>query len=343
MKFKKPSYIIAAVLSMVSPILIGQMAGQIHPALISSLGSLALINEVYEGSEPRQTLVNLIYAAVFSTAAFMIGAAIAGTAIFSLVTLPLVIFAISTIGLINRQSIKNSVRSIVFLIIGYHFELTGKIYLVASAFFLAGTLWTALILLATKLISKDRGTPIKPSKKYTVRQYLNHWIKSLSSFKGWQFPLRITLCITAAQILRYFIPGHHSYWILLTIALVTQYNMDNQLKRIRDRGIGTLLGVCFSFAFVYFNISVHILIPVIAVLASLRVIFRETDYLIYAAVMTPLIIILLDFGNISSAVVLADRLIATIIGGLLSFIFGYLIWRKPADKPGREHGAEPHQ
>ena len=333
MKFIKPSYIIAAVLSMVTPILIGQLAGQIHPALISSLGSLALINEVYGSSEPRQTLVNLALAIIFSTAAFMIGAAIAGTTIFSLAMLPLVIFAISTIGVINRQFIKNAIRAIVFLVIGYHFEVTGKIYFVVSVFFLAGTLWTALVLLVTKLIARDGGTPVKPSKKYTARQYLNHWIKSLSGLKGWQFPLRITLCITAAQILRYFVPRHHSYWILLTIAIVTQYNMDNQIKRIRDRGLGTLLGVCISFALVYFKMPAYILIPVVVILASLRIIFRETDYLIYAAVMTPLIIILLDFGNISSITVLADRLIATITGGLISFIFGFLLWRKLAGKP----------
>jgi len=123
------------------------------------------------------------------------------------------------------------------------------------------------------------------------------------------------------------VPDHHSYWILLTIALVNQHNIDNQLKRIINRGLGTLLGVCVSFFLVYFSIPVLMLIIVVAVLASLRVIFRETNYLLYAAVMTPLVIILLDFGTLSSIMLLFDRLIATLAGCVISLIFSYCIFR----------------
>ena len=324
----KPSYLIAAVLSLAAPILVGAMIGHIELGLVASLGGLALINEIYENSEQWQSFVNLEYAIIFSTAAFMVGMVIAGTNLFSLIMLPLVIFIVSTIGEINRQLIKNAARFIVFLIIGYHFEATKDTYHILVSNFLIGTMWTSLILLIVKMLPKSKNVSLEAPKRYTAKQYLNHWIKSLLHFQGWQFPIRITLCVVIAQIIRFFVPDHHSYWILLTIALVTQHNIENQPKRIRDRGLGTFIGVCISFFLVYFAIPIYLLIVVVAFLASLRVIFRETNYLLYAAVMTPFVIILLDFGTSASISLLLDRLAATLIGCAIAFIFSYLIFRK---------------
>ena len=306
----------------------GELVGHVELGLVASLGGLAVINEVYENSELWQIFINLEYAIIFSTAAFITGMAIAGVSLFSLAMLPVVIFIVSTIGEINRKLIKNSTRFIVFLIIGYHFQATKDTFHILSSNFLFGTMWTSLVLLLLKMMLKNRVPVPEPPKKYTVDQYLRRWIKSLSHFQGWQFPVRITLCILVAQIIRYFVNGHHSYWILLTIALVTQHNIDNQPARIRNRGLGTLIGVCVSFLLVYFPVPFYLLIIIVAFLASLRVLFRETNYLLYAAVMTPLVLILLDFGQMSSITVLADRLIATLIGCAISFIFSYFLFRK---------------
>ena len=310
-----------------APIFAGHLIGHISLGLVTALGGLALINEIYENAGTRQIIKNLMYAVVFSVVAFMIGMAIAGTTLFSLVMLPVVVLMVSTFGEINKRFIKNAGRFTVFLIIGYHFEAIGNNYFILSFNFFLGTLWTSFVLLIIKILSKNKDA--SPGEKtYTARQYLNRWRKSLSHFYGWQFPLRITLCLIIAQIVRYFVPDHHSYWILLTIALVTQHNIDNQIKRIIERGLGTFIGVVISFALVYFTMPIYILILIVGLLAYLRIVFRETNYLLYAVVMTPLVIILLDFGSISSISILADRLIATITGCVISFIFSFLIWHK---------------
>jgi len=319
---------ITAVLSLAAPIVLGKLVGHIELGVIASLGGLAVINEVYENSEPWQSFINLEYAIIFSTAAFMIGMAIAGTTVFSLVMLPVVIFIVSTFGEINRKLIKNAARFIIFLIIGYHFEATKDTYHILASNFLIGTMWTSLVLLMVKMMSRNRTALAPAAKKYTAKQYLKRWVKSLSHFTGWQFPVRITLCILIAQIIRYFVIGHHSYWMLLTIALVTQHSIDNQCARIRNRGLGTLIGVCVSFLLVYFSLPYYLVIIIIAFLATLRVLFRETNYLLYAAVMTPLVIILLDFGVTPSVELLIDRLAATLIGCAIAFVFSFLLFRK---------------
>ena len=324
----KLSYILAAILSLLAPIICGYAIFNIHLGMVGALGGLALMNEVYDNPVKKQIALNLACAILFGTASFMVGMALAGNTLFSLAMLPVVILIVSAIGEINRLLIKNAARFIVFFIIGYHTAVAANVYSILSIAFFAGALWTAIVLLTIKTLVKNSEAPAEITKTYTVKQYLDHWKKSLSKFHGWQFPLRITICMVIAQIIRYFFPDNHSYWILLTIAIVTQHNIDNQIARIRNRGLGTLLGVLISFIFVYFTLPVYAIIIFIGILASARVIFRETNYLLYAAVMTPLIIILLDFGELSSVSILVERLAATVIGCVISYIFGYLIWSK---------------
>ena len=320
-------YIVTAVFSLVAPVLLGRIIDHVQLGLVSALGGLALMNEVYNNSGKRQ-IRNLVYAIVSSLTAFVTGMAIEGTSLLSLFLLPFIALAASTVGEINREFIRNAGRFLVFLVIGFHFHVTREIGFIFSLCFLAGALWTSLVIASIKIFAGKKDTMPETQKTYTAGQYLRHWRKSLSTLQGWQFPLRITSCLLAAQIVRYFVPGHHSYWILLTVVLVTQHNIEHQIIRIKNRGLGTLLGVVLSFVFVHFKMPFPVVIVFLGILASLRVVFRETNYLLYAAVMTPLVIILLDFGASVSFSLLFDRLAATVIGCVISLIFGFLIWRK---------------
>jgi hypothetical protein len=69
-------------------------------------------------------------------------------------------------------------------------------------------------------------------------------------------------------------------------------------------------------------------IAMIAVLSTARPILKEANYTAYAAVMTPLVILLLDFGREPSWAVVVDRLAATFAGCTLAVTFGYLMWSR---------------
>jgi fusaric acid resistance family protein len=62
----------------------------------------------------------------------------------------------------------------------------------------------------------------------------------------------------------------------------------------------------------------------IAALAAARPVLRAGNYAAYAVVMTPLIVLLPDFGQTISVAILADRLMAAIAGCLITLLFGYL-------------------
>ena len=57
----------------------------------------------------------------------------------------------------------------------------------------------------------------------------------------------------------------------------------------------------------------------------------------YAAVMTPLVILLLEFGREPSLTVAVDRLIATLVGCAIALTFGYIGWSRLA--PAGPQGA----
>ncbi|MDD1729808.1 MAG: hypothetical protein LUQ50_12150, partial [Methanospirillum sp.] len=67
-----------------------------------------------------------------------------------------------------------------------------------------------------------------------------------------------------------------------------------------------------------------------SILAGLRPLLKVRNYTLYSMVMTPLVIILLEFGDPISSSVLFDRLIDTMIGVIVAVSLGYLMWLHPS-------------
>src|SRR5208337_485103 len=135
-------------------------------------------------------------------------------------------------------------------------------------------------------------------RKFTIKQLGSHWRKSLYHFEGWQYTLRITLCIVVAEIVRAIWPYQHGYWILLTVAIVVRRNIHQSLHRMFQRSAGTFIGVIIVCSIIYLVPTQWELVLMIAVLAAARSFLKETNYFSYAIVTTALVLILLDFGNV---------------------------------------------
>jgi uncharacterized membrane protein YccC len=110
--------------------------------------------------------------------------------------------------------------------------------------------------------------------------------------------------------------------------IVVQRDFQKALPRALHRAAGTALGVLLISLFLLGTPPLWVTIMLIALLAAARPILRDANYTAYAAVMTPLVILLLDFGQQTSWARIADRLIATAAGCALALTLGYLIWIK---------------
>jgi uncharacterized membrane protein YccC len=207
-----------------------------------------------------------------------------------------------------------------------------SIYLVLSAGFLEGVaahrglaalvfglgaLWNIALrmLLAEPL---DVPTDVPPERRTpTAAQRGAHFRRVLRTLEGWQFALRLALGLGIASAIRHVWPDHHYYWVLLTVALLTQRPIEHVPVKTMQRLIGTIAGVAIA-AVILISFSSYAALAVLACLLAILIpVARGYSYLLYSVVVTPLILLVLDLGRPVALALLSDRMVATLAGGAI--------------------------
>ncbi|MBO0707251.1 MAG: FUSC family protein, partial [Candidatus Dormibacteraeota bacterium] len=87
----------------------------------------------------------------------------------------------------------------------------------------------------------DRATipPRPPSLEERLRSATD---QVLAGRGTWLFVVRLVLCMTIAAILERVLPIAHSYWIVMTVALVLKPDFGSVFVRGLQRGLGTVVG-----------------------------------------------------------------------------------------------------
>ncbi|MDQ1097599.1 MULTISPECIES: FUSC family protein [Chryseobacterium] len=332
---------IIAVLAIIIPLVFGYFIDYAQLGVVAGLAGLMLSQDHFRTSLKEQ-FDQSFSTALASGIAFIAGLRLTGHFYLSLFAIPVIIFTITTLGRFSRKWMRASVLFSIFLVIGYGSGSTGKIAFVTAVTFILGIIWVQLLLLIMhpvymgylkrkKVLWKE-----EPKRSISNKQLWLHWKKGLKSLKGWQFQLRLTLCIVIAQIIRYFISEHHTYWILLTITIVIQYNLEHSTERIVGRSMGTLIGVCISMILAFLKGPAELYFSILVFLTILRSFFSKKNYFLYSLASTPLIMALLGFGKPMTDAIFTDRIFTTCLGCIISFIFGYYIWKKYILKPSAE-------
>jgi uncharacterized membrane protein YccC len=174
------------------------------------------------------------------------------------------------------------------------------------------------VLLADRASATD-ALP-QPARAPTSKQRRANFRKTLRTLAGWQFPARLTVGLTMASIIRHLWPAHHFYWIMLTVALLTQRPVEHVPVKTLQRLIGTIAGVGITWLILIGVSSPLILATIVCVLGVLVPIARARSYLLYSLAATPLILLVLDLGKPIETALLADRMAATIIGGAIVIV-----------------------
>lgn len=320
-------------LGLAGPLAVGVMAGHVQAATAAALGGLALGGGA-KGKTPREQALDLFYGLTAGSAAMLTGAALAGHNLAAAFSIPLLAAAAGLIGSISMPLVRAATRYILYTIIAANLAAPGTQPLGVMLLFLLGACWTAALSLVLRPLFKAVGggphPPIAANglqlHKYTARQRLRRWRKSLARLSGWQYVMRISSCLAAAAALEWIWPLHHEYWVSITVVIVVQRNLQTALARAFHRAAGTVLGVLLISLLLLASPPLWALLLIIAALAAARPILLETNYTAYAAVMTPLVILLLDFGQDPSWAAVVDRLAATLAGCALALTLGYLGW-----------------
>ncbi|QIP13545.1 hypothetical protein G8759_13385 [Spirosoma aureum] len=120
--------------------------------------------------------------------------------------------------------------------------------------------------------------------------------------------------------------GHHSYWVLLTISVILKPAFSLTKQRNIERIIGTFAGGLIGLAILMFipNKTVHFVLMVLFMIGTYSA--QRVNYIVMVICLTPFILILFNFLGISYFGAAEERLLDTILGGVIAFVASYLIF-----------------
>ncbi|WP_426990045.1 FUSC family protein [Cupriavidus sp. 30B13] len=179
-------------------------------------------------------------------------------------------------------------------------------------------------------------TPVEPSKvlpgpdmtPFLTRQ--RYELKVLRDNLNWKSPafrfaLRITLAVSAGLWLADHLPYvSHSYWILLTIIVILKPNFSMTKQRYNDRLIGTLIGCAISVAVLKVVHQPLLLLGVLFLALVAGTAFSTIKYR-YTAVAACVQVLIQIHLLIPGATAAGERLIDTVIGGVLASVFSFVL------------------
>jgi uncharacterized membrane protein YccC len=188
----------------------------------------------------------------------------------------------------------------------------------AALLFGVGATWN-LAIRAMLTIGNRRPAPTPAPAKPppTPAQRRAYFRRTLRTLAGWQFPIRIATGLTLAEAIRHFWPTHHFGWIVLTVALLTQRALEHFPVKITQRALGTAVGVAVSYAILVAAPSHLVLAVLVCLLAILAPFARAGNYLVWSAISSPVILMVMDIGRPVETMLLTDRLLATLAGAAI--------------------------
>ncbi|WP_028316248.1 FUSC family protein [Desulfatibacillum aliphaticivorans] len=319
-----------AMLGLGAPAAIGYMAGRPELGIIASLGGLALSGEG-KGESFKERVFSLSYAVITGCLAIFAGSRLEALG-WSLWGLPILATVAALVGSLSRLMARATTQFILFAIIAANIGGPDAHATGAAALFFLWASWTALLSLSIRplmlKIFRVQPPAAAPTQSYTRRQYFRRWRWSLTRLAGWQYTIRLSSCLIAAHLVQWRWPDYHTYWVALTVVIVVHRNLQEALSRTIHRAAGTALGMVFMSLLMFVGLPVWGVVAMIGLLAAMRPVLLETNYFIYAAVQTPLVLLLLDFGQDPSWELALTRLLATLAGCLIALTLGYLGWSR---------------
>ncbi len=309
-------------LSMALPLAVGVLTGYVAEGMLACLGALVVSSSAHEGSLGYRIVdIARTTAAGSCGVAFGIACSHGIPPVLTIVAAALA----ATLGGARRDWAKLTALAIAFMFVAV--SLPPALPGVAEVWWFAvGAATGGLItLIAVGFEIHVRGRPVTPAPHArALGADLAAWRGRLRTLRGWVYPLRLTSCLTVGFLAAQALHRPHSYWVMLTVALVVQRDHRAALSRTIERGLGTAIGVLVGSAVL--AVPVTFAVVAVGVIGAVRPYLKQANYTAYTIAMTPLVVILQGMGRPMPDVLLIDRLVDTAIGCGISLVFGLVIW-----------------
>jgi uncharacterized membrane protein YccC len=144
--------------------------------------------------------------------------------------------------------------------------------------------------------------------------------------RTWLFAARLGLTLAVAELAMQLLPLDRPYWVLLTSAVVLKPDFGSIFARGVQRTLGTMVGVLLGSAVLVLVPRGPLLLLPVAAFALLFPFGSSRNFGMLATFLTPLVLLLVEFGGTGTAGVASGRLLDTVIGAAVVLLVGYLPW-----------------
>ncbi|MGH4031401.1 FUSC family protein [Actinomycetota bacterium Odt1-20B] len=150
--------------------------------------------------------------------------------------------------------------------------------------------------------------------------------RTLRDPESWQYALRLTACVTAAQTVASLTSLPRAPWLVLTVALIVRPDLGTVTGRTLLRCLGTVGGLLVGYAALTVLPGAWPRIAAVVVFtAALQAVGRR-NYALQTLCLTPIMILLADRMGHQGTTLLGARLLDTLVGCAIALVVGYLLW-----------------
>lgn len=176
------------------------------------------------------------------------------------------------------------------------------------------------------------STDAAPDDDPEYGRFVSHQEIDLDSFQDnlttdslvFRHSIRVALAMVLGFTITKFLPyGHHSYWVLLTIAVILKPAFSLTKQRNGQRIIGTLVGGLIGVFILTFipNQTGRFGFMVLFMLGAYSA--QRVNYQIMVICLTPFVLIMFSFLGVEYLVVVEERIFDTLLGGVIALVTGY--------------------
>ncbi|QPB42430.1 YccS family putative transporter [Rodentibacter haemolyticus] len=138
--------------------------------------------------------------------------------------------------------------------------------------------------------------------------------------------VRLSIVVFVCCAIVEFFRFNLGYWILLTAVFVCQPNYSATKTRLRQRIIGTILGVVVGSLLPYLNPTLEMQLGLIVLTCTLFFFFRSNNYSFSTFFITLQVLISFDVMGFGAETALLPRLLDTLIGTAISWFAVSYLW-----------------
>ena len=161
----------------------------------------------------------------------------------------------------------------------------------------------------------------------SARQWLSEYLTELRHGRLVRlFAVRLALCMSVAAVLSEVAPLQRSYWVMLTVVVVLKPDFGSVFARALQRGAGTAIGAVLGAAILVLVPYGPPLLAVLAVLSFLVPYTITRNWGMFATLLTPIVLIVIDLPTRAGWQLAEARALDTLLGCALVLLLGYAPW-----------------